>query len=165
MEDENEHGNGKTANGEIDVEAPSPSNFCCEGSAHQRPEDGRNPEDCTHKALQYWSLVEGHEVHDDDDGSREDAGGASTSNCAANDKGNGVRGSATYCGADLKQSDGIEEDPLGVVKGVDSAHDELKGAASEHVGAGVPSDVFEGVEFICDCRNGGYDDCAVLCSD
>lgn len=165
MKDENEDGHSKPANGKIDVEAPSPSHFRCESSAHQRPEDGRNTEDCTHKALQYWSFVEGHEVHDDDHGSREDAGGASTSNCAANDKGSGVGSSATYCRADFEQSNGVDEDPLGVVKCVDSAHDELKGAASEHVGAGIPSNVVERVEFICDCRNGGYDDCAVLCSD
>ena len=109
--------------------------------------------------------MEGDEVHDDDDGSREDAGGASTSNCAANDKGSGVGSSATYCRADLKQSDGVDEDPLGVIKGVDSTHDELKGAASEHVGAGVPSNVVERVEFISDCRDGGYNDCAVLFPD
>lgn len=109
--------------------------------------------------------MEGHEIHDDDNGSREDAGGASTSNCTANDEGGGIGSSATYCGADFKESDGVDEDPLGVVKGVDSAHEELKGAASEHVGAGVPSNVVEGVEFIRDCRNSGYDDCTVLSSD
>ena len=103
-----------------------------------------------------------NQVHDDDDGSREDPRGACTSYCPADDEGSGGGSSPAYCRADFKQDDGVDEDPFRVVEGVDAAHEELKGATSKHVGAGVPSDVIEGMEFVRDCRDGGCDDCTVL---
>ena len=109
--------------------------------------------------------MEWDQIHDDHNGSGEDAGGARTRHCTANDEGGGIGSSAAYCRTNFEQGDGVEEDPLGVVKGVDSAHEELEGAAGEHVGTGIPSDVVEGVELIGDCRDSGDDDCAILCCD
>ena len=109
--------------------------------------------------------MKGDKVHDDDDGSREDAGGANTSYGAANDEGDGVGSSPADGRANFEDADGAEEDPFGVVKGIGSAGDELEGAAREHVGAGVPADVVEGVEFIGDCRDRGRDDGTVLLHD
>ena len=109
--------------------------------------------------------MKGDQVHHDDDCSRKDARGAGTSYCATNDEGSGIGSSPTYYRSNFKDADGGEEDPFGVVESVDSAHDELEGASGEHVGAGIPSNVIEGVEFIGDCRYSGCDDCAVLDSD
>ena len=104
-------------------------------------------------------------IHNDDDCPREDARGARPSHGAANDEGDGIGRGAADGGTDFEEADGAEKDPFGVVKGIDSAHDELEGAAGEHVGAGVPADVVEGVEFIGDCRDGGCDDGTVLLDD
>ena len=103
-----------------------------------------------------------HEVHYDDDCSREDARGTSTGYGATNNEGSGVGRSPTYCRSDFKEADGVKEDPLGVVKSVDTAHEELEAGPSEHIGAGVPSNVVKGVEIIGDCGYGGCDDGAVL---
>lgn len=109
--------------------------------------------------------MKGHEVHDDDDRSGKDARGATASYCATDDECNGIGSSATDCRPDFKDADGADEDPLGVVESVDPTHEELEGACGEHVGAGVPSNVVEGVEFIGNGGNSGCDDGAVLLSD
>ena len=103
-----------------------------------------------------------YEVQHDDDCTREDARGSGTGYCTADDEGDGIGGSATYDGTKLENANGGEEDPFRVVECVHPAHDELEGARSEHVGAGVPSNVVEGIEVIGDGRNSGCDDCAIL---
>ena len=143
MEDKNEDEYSHGANGKIDIKAPSPRHFCREGSAQQRSNDGRKTEDSTQWSLYKRSFVKGNEVHHDDDCSREDARGAGTSYCATNDEGSGIGSSPTYCGSDFKDADSPEEDPFGVVESVNSTHDELEGASSEHVSAGVPANVVE----------------------
>ena len=106
--------------------------------------------------------MKGHEADDDDDCTGKDARRTGTSYCSTNDENNRVGSSPTYCRPDFKYADSAEKDPLGVVEGVDSAHEELERACSEHVDAAVPSNIIEGVEFIGDGRNSGCDDCAVL---
>lgn len=51
MKDENQNDDGGTADGKIDVEAPSPRHFCCEDTAQQRTDDGGKTKDCTHESL------------------------------------------------------------------------------------------------------------------
>lgn len=106
--------------------------------------------------------MKGDKVHHDDDCSRKDARGAHTSYCATNDEGGGIGSSPTYDRTEFEYANGPEKDPFGVVESVDSAHDELEGGSGEQVGAGVPSNVSEGVEVIGDCRDSGCDDGAVL---
>lgn len=106
--------------------------------------------------------MQGDKIHNDDDRSRDDTRGASTSYSATNDEDGGVGSSPTYCRPDFEDANGVEENPLGVVESVDSAHEELEGASSEHVGAAVPSNVGDRVEFIRDCGNSGCDDCTIL---
>lgn len=103
-----------------------------------------------------------YQVHHDDDCAREDARGSGTGYCTANDEGNGIGSSATYNRTKLENANAGKEDPFGVVECVDSAHDELERAGGEHVGAGVPSNVVEGIELVGDGRNSGCDDCAIL---
>ena len=109
--------------------------------------------------------MKGHKAHDDDHCSRVEASGAKTSHCATNNEGYRIGSSPTYCRPDLEDANGAEENPLVVVESVDSAHDQLEGASSEQVGAGVPSNVVERVELIRDCGNGRRDDCAILFPD
>ena len=107
--------------------------------------------------------MEWYQVQHDDDCAREDARGSGASDCTADDEGNGIGGRATYDGTQLKNANGGQEDPFRVVECVHPAHDELERACSEHVGAGVPSNVVEGVEVVRDGRNSGCDDGAILC--
>ena len=106
--------------------------------------------------------MKGYKVHDDDDCPGEYARGARTSYCTTDDECDRAGSRPADGRANFEDADGAEEDPLGVIKGIDSAHDELEGAAGEHVGAGVPADVVEGVKFISDCGNSGCDDGTVL---
>lgn len=66
MQQESNQKHGDTTKGQIDVEAPSPSNFRCERTAQKRPSDGGNPEDGTEKAHVKWSFVKRHGINHND---------------------------------------------------------------------------------------------------
>lgn len=63
---------------------------------------------------------------------------------------------------EFEDGDAGEEDPFGRVEGVDSAVEELEGAACDHVCACVPADVVDGVKGVSDLGDSCGDDCAVL---
>ncbi len=63
---------------------------------------------------------------------------------------------------DLKEEDAQKENPFGVVEGVDSAVDELKGTAGEQVGTCIPPNIVDRVEVVRDLGDGGSEDGAIL---
>lgn len=162
FEDEEDDDHGDAADGQVNVKAPPPGNVRRKRTAQQRADDARDTEDCTEQPHILWSFRErDYRDHEDDETSLH-ARDTETCDRSTDDEGDGVGRCTADDGADFEDGDHGKEHPFGAVEGVDFAEDELEGGCGEHKGAGVPADVVEGVEFICDLGDGRCDDCAVL---
>lgn len=158
----NDECNGNTTKGQVNVEAPSPSDVIGKGTAHKRSSNRGNTVHGPNDAHVHGTLAQRHGSVDNQQGTGEYTSSAKSGDGSAENKAHGVwRGTADE-GADLKQEDGEEIDPFYGVEGVEFTKDELDGACGEEIGRTVPADIFESLELIGDSRNGGRDNGVVL---
>lgn len=93
---------------------------------------------------------------------REDAGTPKTSYGPPDDESDRVGRGPADGRADLKEADGQEEDALDAEEAVQLAEAQLERAVGEQVGRAIPPDVGDGVEVVCNLRDGSRDDQTVL---
>ena len=94
LEKEQDDDERNYADGKVDVEAPSPGHFVCEGTAEQRANDGSDSEGCAEESRVYGPFVERDCVKYSHQAPREDASRSKPSNRTADDEGYGIRSSS-----------------------------------------------------------------------
>ena len=103
-----------------------------------------------------------NDLGDNHRSARIDRSRANSSNGTTDDEGSGIGGCAAYDRSDLEDENRQQTDILGVVKGVDATPEQLRCAARDEVGTGIPGDVVEGMELICDPWDGCRNNCTIL---
>ncbi|CAG1997506.1 unnamed protein product [Fusarium graminearum] len=145
----------------LDVKAPSPSDVISKSSSDQGRDDRSNAEDGPHHAHIPSTFGQRRDGGDEDGRARVDARRACASNGTSDDEGDRVGCHAAEEGTKFKEENGNKVDGLGWVKGKNAPPKKLSSRAGDEISAGVPTDITEGVEVICDARDGSGDDCAV----
>jgi hypothetical protein len=144
------------------METSSPRKMRREDSTNHRSHHRRNQEHSAHETLIYRPLAKRYDMYRQHDTAGENSRGAKTSDGTTDDESGRFLRDAADERTEFADGDAGEEDQFWGVEGVDSAVEELEGAACYHVCACVPSDVADGVEDIGDLGDGCGDDCAVL---
>lgn len=157
-EEEDDGGGGDTAEGQIDVETPSPGDVGCKDAAQYRAEDASHAEDCSYESHPHWSLRERRDGYHDGDAAVLDAGRADAADGASPDECNRVGRDAIDETTEFEHANAEEKDPFDVVESVNLAHEELEGAGGHQVRRAVPADVPEGVEVVGEGGEGDAND-------
>ena len=139
LEEEEDAGDGDGADGQVDVEAPTPADVIGEGSTEQRAGDGGDAVHGAYEAGVDGSLAQRNRVGDDDERPGEDAGGADAGDGTANDERIRRRCSAAHQRAKFEDADGAQKDPLDGEEGVKLAEHQLEGTAGVRARASVPA--------------------------
>ena len=109
---------GKTADGQIDVEAPAPCHVVCKCTTHQRSDDRRNPKYGPHQPDEDGPFGKRHDLCDYYCCAGKYACRSHTCYRASHDEGLGVWRAAADGRSDFKNKDCDQEDGLGRVEGV-----------------------------------------------
>ncbi|GJC89739.1 hypothetical protein ColLi_12577 [Colletotrichum liriopes] len=155
-EEDEDHGNA--ADGQVDVEAPSPGRLLREDAAEQRPCHGGDAPHAADKPESQRPLVEGHRVAEDDNGAGEQTGGPDAGDGAADNEGGRVRRQGADEGADLEDGDGDEVGVLDAEELVDCAVHGLQGGRGEEVRCAIPANVLDAAVLRRDGAEGRGDD-------
>ena len=158
LQDEDDDGQCDAADGEVDVETPSPADVGGEGAADKWADDGGHAHQGTDETNVHASFLQRSDGDQEDDGAVGDSGGTNTGNGATDDEGGGVRSSGTESGTDFEDDNVDKIDEFGRAIGVDSTHGHLHGTGRQHKCAAVPADIVQAVEVVGDGWNGGGDD-------
>ncbi|CAI4217741.1 unnamed protein product [Parascedosporium putredinis] len=150
-EEEEDDGGGDAADGQVDVEAPTPGDAVGEDAAQQGPADGGD-------AVGQADEAGGRDEGDDGVGARTDAGGAKARDGAAEDEDDGVGGEGADEAADFEDEDGGEEGVLEAEEAVAFAPGGLVAAVGHEEGGAVPGDFVDAAELVGDFGDGGGDD-------
>jgi hypothetical protein len=108
------------------------------------------------------TLSQRHRAADDQDGAREDSGGAHAGHGSSQDQAQRVRGDSTDEGAELEDEQGGEIGPLHRVEGVQFPKDQLQGAGRQQIRGSVPADILQRVKLVGNARNGRRNDGVIL---
>lgn len=120
----------------------------CESATHKGASHGRNAIHGTDDTSVDGSLPEGYRVGDNDQGTREDASRAYTSDGSANDEGDRCWCSAADKRAELEDGNGSQINPFDAEEGIKLAKEELECAGSEQVRRTIPAHIVERIEMV-----------------
>lgn len=150
------------ANGQVNIEAPSPRNPVCERASHDRSDDARDAKDTPHEAGEHGPFPQRYRTSDNDNASGRHAARSQTRNGAAENEGDGIGRGAANSRTDFEQRNSGQEDPFWRVECEYAAVDQLERTACKQVAATVPADICEGIEVVGYAGDGGCNDCSVL---
>jgi hypothetical protein len=125
---------GDGANGEVDEEAPPPSNVVGECTADQGTRNGCQAVHASYRARVDGALGKRDGVGEDCQSAGKDACCANAGDSAADDEGHAVLGDTADERAELEEEDGGQVDPFDGEEGVETAEEELEGSGGEEVG-------------------------------
>lgn len=162
LEEQNDEASSDGTKGQVNVEAPSPSQVVSESTAHERTGDRGNTVHGANDTHVARALLERNTAVDDEESSGEDARSTETSDGTAENETDRVRGGSADERSEFEQEDGAKEDPFDRVVGVEFTEDEGDGAGGEEVRGSVPAYVFESVEIVSNARDGSGNNCVIL---
>lgn len=162
LEEKNNEAGSDGTKGQVNVEAPSPSQVVSESAAHERTSNRGNTVHGANDTHVARTLLERNTAVDDEESSREDARSAETSDGTAENESDRVGGSTADERSEFEQEDGAQEDPFDGVVGVEFTKDEGHGAGGEEVRRSVPAYVFESMEIVSNARDGSSNNCVIL---
>lgn len=121
-----------------------------------------NTVNCSDETLVDGSFVERNNIHHNDDCSRKYARIPQARDGAPDDEGDRARRGTADSRPNLEETDRDQEDPFGVIEGVDPPKEQLRGTLGEQICTSVPASVAQRVKVIGDAGNSRSDNCPIL---
>lgn len=140
FEEKDEDGRGRSAEGQVDPEAPSPAQVLCENTAKERTGKCRNGIGTTHDAHVDWLIRRRCGESDHDERSRGHTSPASALKSTAKDQRRAILCNGADDAADLEHKNGDQIRPLERKVFICFAPNRLEGGHGEEECTAIPSD-------------------------